>query len=355
MSKSTDPKNNLSVSWSSPSNIALVKYWGKHGRQLPRNASVSFTLNQAKTITRISASDMPKDASTQIQFTFEGKENPTFARRTEQFFDAVKDAYFPLLKHKLLTIDTENTFPHSSGIASSASGMSALALGLCDLEQQLSGVSTYDDAFFKKASMIARLGSGSAARSVYPHLCVWGKHERVPNSSDEYGIDVSAELHPIFRDFHDDILIVSDEEKRVSSSAGHGLMDNNPFASVRYQQAATNLTQIMQALREGDLATFGKITEDEALTLHALMMCSDPSFILMAPQSLEVIQKIRHFRQNTGIPVYFTLDAGPNVHVLYPHAHAPAVRQFIDESLAGFCKNRYILQDQVGKGPEKLL
>ncbi len=354
MSKSTDLKNSITTIWSSPSNIALIKYWGKHGRQLPMNASVSFTLNQARTITQVTATDRLTDHRERIHFTFEGKSNPTFSLRIEKFIDSVLDEYFPLLKEKYFNVESKNTFPHSSGIASSAAGMSALALCLCDLEMQLSGQVNYDAAFYQKASMIARLGSGSASRSVYPYMSVWGKHHDVAKSSDEYGIDVSSIIHPVFKDFHDDILIISDKEKAVSSTKGHSLMENHPFAQARYQQAEQNLSKMMQALQTGDIETFGKITEDEALTLHALMMCSDPSFMLMTPDSLEVINKIVNFRQSTGVPIYFTLDAGPNVHVLYPHAYADEAGRFIVESLAVHCNNKRILHDQVGKGPEKL-
>ena len=354
MSKSTDQKNNISVGWVSPSNIALVKYWGKHSRQLPRNASVSFTLSHARTTTYVTLESKIDPAQESIQFTFEGKSNPAFSQRIEKFLASITDEYFPLLKDKKLIIDTQNTFPHSSGIASSASGMSALALCLCDLEQQYTGKTSYDDAFYNKASIVARLGSGSAARSLFPYASVWGHHRDLPDSSDEYGISAEELIHPIFKSFHDDILIVSDQEKSVSSTVGHQLMDNNPYAPARYQQAEHNFSLLIQALKEGDLTTFGNITEDEALTLHALMMCSNPSFILMSPSSLEVINKIRTYRKNTGIPVYFTLDAGPNVHVLYPHEYVSQVSQFISDELKTHCQNGRIVHDQVGNGPHKV-
>lgn len=140
----------------------------------------------------------------------------------------------------------------------------------------------------------------------------------------------------------------------MSSTVGHQLMDNNPYAPARYQQAEHNFSLLIQALKEGDLTTFGNITEDEALTLHALMMCSNPSFILMSPSSLEVINKIRTYRKNTGIPVYFTLDAGPNVHVLYPHEYVSQVSQFISDELKTHCQNGRIVHDQVGNGPHKV-
>jgi len=304
MSSLPEKKNDqLTAAWQSPSNIALIKYWGKHGRQLPRNASISFTLSEART-------------QTSVQLTH-----------------------------------TSNTFPHSSGIASSASGMSALALCLCELDAKLRNAETDHESFLKRASLISRLGSGSACRSTYALLALWGTHESVPSSSDMYAIGLGDELHPVFRNYHDDILIVSDREKSVSSSAGHQLMENNVYASARYNQAQERLTAMLQALREGNLQAFVKMTEEEALTLHALMMCSSPSYTLMTPETLNVIQHIQNYRRETGIPVCFTLDAGPNVHILYPNEVAPQVSSLIQDHLLPMCSGARIIRDKVGSGP----
>lgn len=346
--------NKHRVGWESPSNIAIVKYWGKHGRQLPNNPSISFTLSTAATRTFISYEENDDPSKINIDFTFEGKENKAFSQRIHAFIGSVTDEFFPFLPNIKLSIDSSNSFPHSSGIASSASGMSALALCLCDIEQAYTGKIAEKDAFYKKASIVSRLGSGSACRSLFPQMGLWGYHPNVSGSSDDFAIPVGDGVHPIFHTFHDDILIISAKEKSVSSSAGHGLMVGNPYASARYTQANDRLIILMKALREGDLNTFGKITEDEALTLHALMMCSDPSYILMEEGSLSVMKKIKLFRVETGIPVYFTLDAGPNVHMLYPHAYETQVREFILNDLIGYCHDGRIIHDKVGSGPIKI-
>ena len=356
MSNSIAQSNNqIHVGWESPSNIALVKYWGKYGRQLPRNASVSFTLNTAASRTFVGLDGNNVSSQIEIDFTFEGKQNDTFTTRIEKFLSSIADKYFPFLREYKLKIDSSNSFPHSSGIASSASGMSALALCLCDIEYQLGSIQERDDAFFQKASLIARLGSGSASRSVYGTMAVWGQHPNVLASSDEYAVDIAANVHPVFRTFRNNILIISAKEKSVSSTAGHHLMEGNPFASARYTQANDRLSSLLVALANGDLATIGKITEDEALTLHALMMCSDPSYILMEEGSLSVINKIKAFRKQTNIPVYFTLDAGPNVHVLYPSEFEAQVSPFIHSELKPYCHEGKIIKDSVGPGPKKIL
>ena len=189
------------------------------------------------------------------------------------------------------TIETSNTFPHSSGIASSASGMSALALCLVQIEQQLNP--TISKEFFnKKASFLARLGSGSACRSIEGDLVVWGAHANIQGSSDLVGIKYPYEVHENFKNYRDTILLVDKGEKQVSSTVGHNLMHNHPFAEPRFAQAHSNMDALMAALKTGDLNAFISIVEREALTLHAMMMSSDPYFILMKPNTLEIINKL---------------------------------------------------------------
>ena len=343
-----------SVSWRSPSNLAIIKYWGKHGVQLPGNASVSFTLSEAVTETSVTYKIKPADSDfPDIKFSFEGKPQPAFESRIKKFLYSIRDSYLPLLSALSLEIDSKNSFPHSSGIASSASAMSALALCLTDIEYQAKGI-TADEAFYRKASEISRLGSGSACRSIYPYMALWGVHPDIPGSSDQYAIPFETEIHDVFKGFHDDILIISSAEKSVSSSAGHQLMNGNIYADTRYRQAGERMSALKNILQTGDVPAFGKISEDEALTLHALMMCSDPSYILMEENTLTAIRAIRQFRQDTGVQVYFSLDAGPNIHLLYPDSDKYKLSLFISEVLQPLCHNGRIIHDKAGKGPEKM-
>ena len=139
------------------------------------------------------------------------------------------------------------------------------------------------------------------------------------------------------------------------SRAGHALMEGNPYAPARYAQANENIKNLITALKSGDLDTFIIITESEALQLHALMMCSSPSFILMKPNTLGIINEIRAFRNETQIPLCFTLDAGPNVHLLYPESEAEKVKHFINDRLTAYCVDNKWIADRVGDGPKKLL
>ena len=334
--------------WSAPSNIALVKYWGKKDKQIPANPSISFTLSNCKTITKMAFTKKVNDGNFSFDLFFEGKPKEDFKPKIQKFFERIFE-YCPYLKDFHFTIDTENTFPHSSGIASSASGMAALAMNIMSLEKTLVPVLS-EDYFYQKASLLARLGSGSACRSIKGEVVVWGSHAEIPGSSDLFGVEFPFEIHENFKKYQDTILLVDKGEKQVSSTVGHDLMHNHPYAERRFSQAHENLSEIKKVLGNGDLGKFIQIIESEALTLHAMMMTSMPYFILMKPNTLEIINAIWKFRNETEIPVCFTLDAGANVHVLYPHYTKEKVLEFIKNELVGYCQNGQYICDEIGIG-----
>jgi len=350
------------VCWSSPSNIALVKYWGKKEHQIPENQSISFTLNNCKTITKLSYFKNEKPSDTfSFQIFLDGEHKPDFEPKINTFFERIY-TYLPFLKDFSFKIETENTFPHSSGIASSASGMSALALCLMSIEKQLS-VNKSDfkvsgeeshKYFLEKASFLARLGSGSACRSLEGDIVVWGKHKEIKGSSDLFGVKYPNKVHDNFKNYQDTILLVDKGEKQVSSTIGHNLMHNHPFAKERFKQAEKNITKIKLILESGDLKAFIGLVESEALTLHAMMMTSMPYFILMKPNTLEIINKIWRFRKQSGLNICFTLDAGANVHILYPEIEAEKILNFIKTELVAYCQNGHYICDRVGFGAKLL-
>ena len=252
-----------------------------------------------------------------------------------------------------MIINSENSFPHSSGIASSASGLSAIAMCLLNLEKELNP-SLSEDYIKQKASFLARLGSGSASRSVEGPLVVWGNHPKVEGSSDLFGVKFPYKVHSVFENYQDAILLVDKGEKQVSSTVGHNLMHKHPFAEQRFLQANENLSEISEVLQNGDVDKFINIVESEALTLHAMMLTSNPYFILMKPKTLEIISEIWKFREETGSKICFTLDAGANVHVLYSEKEKEKVNRFIAESLSKYCQNGQYIFDAVGFGAKKL-
>lgn len=348
--KNTD---DLAVSWESPSNIALVKYWGKHGNQLPMNPSLSITLSACKTTTTMSISK--KNAisnAVELEFYFEGKPAPAFGKRVKTFLDSVLDLC-PWLVQYDIKIDSSNSFPHSAGIASSASAFSALALCLMSLEDLIYEDLHDDETFRQKSSFLARLGSGSACRSIHEKAGWWGKSDALEDGSDEFAVSCAHLLHPIFEDFQDSVLLASREEKPVSSSAGHHMMAFHPYRDARMDQVDRHLMEIKSALQTGDVEKFGQVLEQEALCLHALMLSSSPGYFLVNGNSIKIIDAIRRFREETKTPCYFTIDAGPNIHLLYPASEKSAVHAFIDEQLCEFIEG--VIHDKMGNGPVQLM
>lgn len=344
------------VSYESPSNIALIKYWGKYGEQLPKNTSLSFTLNNCKTTTRLQYTPIKpetKESSFQFEVFLDKERKPTFEPKIAQFLARI-EPYLPFVRDYKFVIHTSNSFPHSSGIASSASGMSALALCLLKIEQDMLPDRSEED-FLKKASFIARLGSGSACRSIAGPLVSWGKHDALPGSSAYYGTLYTGAVNTVFSKFQDTILLVDTGKKEVSSSVGHNLMNDHPYAKNRFNQADTHINQLLDILKTGDLDAFMALVEQEALTLHAMMMTSRPYFILMKENTLSIINKIWAYRKNTGVPVSFTLDAGANVHVLYPEKYKETVLKFIKNDLAMHCQDSTYICDHTGYGAKSII
>ncbi|MEO6348804.1 MAG: diphosphomevalonate decarboxylase, partial [Aquaticitalea sp.] len=143
-------------------------------------------------------------------------------------------------------------------------------------------------------------------------------------------------------------------EKQVSSTVGHTLMHNHPYAQNRFHQAHDNLEKLKSILESGDLVSFISLIESEALTLHAMMMTSMPYFVLMKPNTLEIINKIWKFRQKTDLHIGFTLDAGANVHVLFPKNEATKILEFVKSELVAHCQNGHYIRDQIGLGANQI-
>jgi len=341
----------LKTAWRSPSNIALVKYWGKKPVQIPANPSLSFSLSNSYTEMNLTI-ETHGGKEQELEYFFEGTKNEAFEARIRTYLRHVSP-YFPFLAGCKIRIESRNTFPHSSGIASSASSMSALALGICSLELTILGGSS-DKDFYRKASYMARLGSGSAARSIYGGFVSWGRMEGFEQTSDEFATPLHETAGPTFTSLYDAVLIISPDIKSVSSSQGHALMDNHPYARSRYLQARENYIRLRSAIYENDLRAFIQITENEALALHGLMMSSNPAYLLLKPGTLQVLSRILQVRKEEGIALAFTLDAGPNVHLIYPSYEREKVLAFIRDELLEFCHQEQWIDDRMGEGPEEL-
>ena len=131
-------------------------------------------------------------------------------------------------------------------------------------------------------------------------------------------------------------------------------MNGHPYANQRFDRASGHIGTLLEILAEGDVHRFGQLAESEALDLHAMMMTSTPPYLLIRPNTVAIIEALRAFRADTGIPAYMTLDAGPNVHLLYPEEHTENVRDWLDTAISPLCEDGKMIHDQVGSGAERL-
>jgi diphosphomevalonate decarboxylase len=289
-----------------PSNIALCKYWGKRDRELnlPINSSLSISLGDLGTRTEIRLAESD-------HVVLNGEEvpiNDTFAVRTSEFLKL----FCPILGEVCFDVRTENSIPTSAGLASSASGFAALVMALDNLAGW--GLDR------KQLSMLARLGSGSASRSVYDGFVQW----HAGAASD--GIDSFAEpLSNEWKELRIGILEISSARKSVGSRDG---MNRTVETSELYkswpQQAAADLSTIRAAIDTHDFPALGKTAERNALSMHATMMAAWPPLIYLQPETIEQIHKVQHVRTE-GLEVYLTIDAGPNIKLLFLDEHEAAV------------------------------
>ena len=345
--------NSGKISWRSPSNIALVKYWGKKGVQLPGNPSVGMTLSGCFTETSIEFKKNGEKNDLTFRFYFDDQIHIHFEKRLKDFL-ALAGKQLPSIRSLHLIINSKNSFPHSAGIASSASAFSSLALCLCSIDRKLSGKSIPDEEFFRKASFLARLGSGSSCRSVYGGWTLWGETAGIENSSDNYAIPVSRLVHKNFLTYYDAILLVNSEEKPISSSKGHRLMRSNPYREVRTDTGKKNTLKLLHALTQGNEKIFRDVVESEAASLHAMFLTSRPYYILIKPETLHILNLLKIFRKETGLEFSFTLDAGPNIHLLYGDDIRSRMLSFIRSELLQYCEKGKWIDDKLGSGPEMI-
>lgn len=335
--------------WQSPSNIAFIKYWGKRPEQLPLYPSLSMTLERSFTQTRVVATRNDKRSPGLLI-----NDNPVhpFLPKLSRFLTWIVTE-IPVLQRFRFTVTTRNSFPHSTGIASSASGFSAFTLCLLSIASKATSLVIPNEHLLSLASYASRMGSGSACRSVYGGYTVWGKTKLLRGSSDQEAISVNDIIHPSLLSLRDAILVISRKPKTLSSSLGHETMKIHPFAAGRIFQAKDHFKNMLSGLKTGDMQQIGLLAEAEALSLHALLMSAPGGAVVLEPESLMVIRKIRASRA-LGIPLFFTLDAGPNVHLLYPETDRDAVGTFIETELLPLCEYSLWIDDSCGHGPREI-
>lgn len=296
-----------------PANIALIKYWGKRDTalNLPMTQSLSIALPSKGTTTTIHLNARNND-----RYYLNGElidRQSEFAKRLKSFCD-----FFRFEKNYYFDIITENNVPTAAGLASSASGFAALILAF--------------DRFFgwhlekSSLSILARLGSGSACRSLWNGLVVWQKGER-NDGLDSYAYPLPNDTAPFLSTWCVGLLIFEKEKKKISSrQAMLNTVNTSPSYKNWPKLVAQDFNEMTQAISQNNFSAFGDIAERNALAMHATMLDSDPSTNYCTPQTTVYREKIWRLRQQ-GLSVYFTQDAGPNLKLLFPTEIAPIIQE----------------------------
>ncbi len=332
------------TTWSAPSNIALIKYWGKKEFQYPLNPSLSFSLKNCFSKTSLQIQE--KDELNVIYY-FDNEINTKFQNRVYKFIKMLASEY-PQLENKEYIFNSTNTFPHSTGIASSASSFASIALCLNDF---LSKLDESGSSFsFEKSSEFARKASGSASRSLYKNYSVWGNTDILSEANNDFAVEY-MDFHPNFGQLYDTVLIVGNNPKKISSSDGHEEFSQSLYKETRIKSANNNFNNLIYALKTGDKKTFSKIIIDEAHSLHAMMMLSPKPYMLMKPNTIAVINLIEDLRENFP-EISYTMDAGPNIHLIYFPEHLEIVKKFT-EKLKEMNLVINFIDDKIGNGPVK--
>ncbi len=213
-------------------------------------------------------------------------------------------------------VESENNFPMGTGIASSASAFAALSLAA----STAAGLSLEEKAL----SRLARRGSGSASRSIPGGFVEW----QVGGGDEEsYAFSIASPEH---WNLVDCVAIVSQEHKATGSVEGHAIAKTSPLQAMRIKQVPSHLDRCRDAIQQGDFEAFAEITEHDCNMMHAVMMTSSPSLIYWRPPTLAIMQAVRGWRSE-GIPVCYTIDAGPNVHVICEDSYQDKVKALLEE------------------------
>ena len=278
-----------------PANIAFIKYWGRKDTKLriPHNASISMNLSACTTTTTVEFSK--KFSADSVSEDFDAKRILNHVDRLRKIAG---------LEEKVKVI-TKNNFPKSAGIASSASGFAALtvataaALGLKLSEKELSG--------------LARLGSGSACRSIPDGFVKW---------EGEYAWSLYP---PDYWDIRDILVIVDANTKKISSSAGHDNVNTSPFFARRLDAIPKRIARLELALHTKNFRQFGETIEEDCLDMHHVMQTQTPPLYYWNNDTVKIMELIK----KRTVPAYFTIDAGPNVHVMCEAKDEKRVGEYI--------------------------
>lgn len=280
-----------------PANIAFIKYWGKKDAalRLPLNSSISMNLDKIFTLTTVEF--LPPLKIDQIGIIGEKTEEKE-TLRVIKHLDRIRKLADIELRAKVIS---KNNFPKGTGIASSASGFAALTLAAT----KAAGLNLSQS----NLSILARLGSGSACRSIPDGFVEWRKGDS-DKTSHAYSL-----YPPDYWNIIDVVAIVTKTEKKVPSTEGHARAESSPFLLTRISRMEKKVGIVKKALKEKDFTRLGLIIEEDTVDMHAVMMTSQPPIYYWLPKTMEIMLATQCWRQE-GLESYFTIDAGPTVHII---------------------------------------
>lgn len=290
-----------------PANIALVKYWGKRQQELnlPVTGSFSVSLAERGTHTKLSVAEGNTDC-----IVLNGEEqapDSPFYRRLSDYLDLFRGEVPGFY------VDTKNTIPTAAGLASSASGFAALVKALDDLFGWALPA--------RSLSILARLGSGSACRSLFDGFVLWH------GGQQEDGMDSYAEACACdWPDLRVGLLPVSLETKKIGSRpAMNRTVETSPLYASWPAAVERHLQDVLPAVQQQRLDLLGPIAEQNALAMHATMAAAWPPVVYWTPDTIRYMQRVWQLREK-GLPVYLTMDAGPNPKLLFEAGNEEVLR-----------------------------
>ncbi len=278
-------------------NIAFIKYWGNSDDhlRLPVNSSISMNLEGLFAETYVEWTD----TRFTDEFTLNDEhQSGDSLQRVIRHLDILRKRLGRQSKAKVVS---RNNFPTGAGIASSAAAFAALtSAGIAAAGATLSE---------RELSTIARLGSGSAARSIPPGFVEWYAAD---THEESYAQSLFA---PDYWDLVDVVAVVNKGHKAVGSTAGHSSAQTSPLQNARITGAEERVAQVRTAIKERNFNHFAAVVELDSNLMHSVMMTSSPPLFYWEPASLKIMKLVREWRAE-GLSVCYTLDAGPNVHCI---------------------------------------
>lgn len=276
-------------------NIALIKYWGKKDAKLrlPLMSSLSMTLDAFYTDTSVE-----KTASENQFYLNDERQDKSNSQRVFSYLDLLKKKFNC---NDNLIVRSTNHVPTSAGLAASSSAFAALAAAFCDCyEINLNQT---------ELSRLARVGSGSACRSIFGGFAIWQKGD-----SDESSYAYALDEHPKI-DMHLLAIELNTKQKKISSTRGMKDAQSSPFFTPWIKRNDLEMQQMVNAIKDNNFTAVGKLAELNANEMHAINLTAQPEFTYFEPATIRAIKLIEELR-NDGIECYYTIDAGPNIKVL---------------------------------------